>query len=661
MTAVSDATPEWVRYGHLRWVWGLWEPIALYSRGGHGAGIGDGMATGHWVPDWYLRMHSDEILDKLADMGVNCISTHYYKGFGLKAEAEEQARTADLVRRCHERGIRVLGYHQFSTLIYETFLDEVPAAKSWIQRGPSGELRTYGSAYWRWLACPQHDEFIAYLKRVMKKALLEADLDGIEFDGTTYDCHCELCQREFREWLAERHPAPLERFGIPHFRHVRIPPTWNRKDPLWQEWVRFRIDVMGERLRELRAYTHKLKPDAAFVTYVDLPGLFRTNRTRLLPDSGDYLDLGVAESHDMPQVLDGELITKVRHLKEATAHDRVVLSTQWLSGVRLLQHPIQAKRDMAEMAACGGQMFTATYSLRSGDKRDGSAVFERPELFDALKQYMGFFKAHEHLYAGSESLANVWVYHSTWSLAFDHANAYNSTLGVEQALILDSIAYRIAKRVHLAQLGDRDVLILANQTCLGDDEVADIREAITKRGVRALITGLTSECDENFRQRRELALADVFDLPNVTYIADCPGRTSQPEYSAGSPMRARLPKRHAEITDAVRRLALWRGLPAREEPLQSLAAQLKGPGKHFVDVYRVASGAVVAHLVNYEDKPADGLRLAVAPWLGDERESMVYVPERDDGPVRVTVGDDGWLSVPPFEVYCAVVFGPGDV
>ncbi|MBI4624124.1 MAG: hypothetical protein HY736_13025 [Verrucomicrobia bacterium] len=171
--ATSLPVPDWIAAGKLRWVWALWEPIDLYTRGGHGAGIGDGRVTGHWARKWYERMHSDEILDKLAAAGVNLVTTHFYKGFGLRAESAEMDRAADFTRRAHARGIRVLGYHQFSTVIYETMLDEVPKLADWIQRTPGGELKTYGGAKWRWMACPIHDDFIAYLKTYGRKGRLD--------------------------------------------------------------------------------------------------------------------------------------------------------------------------------------------------------------------------------------------------------------------------------------------------------------------------------------------------------------------------------------------------------------------------------------------------------------------------------------------------------
>jgi hypothetical protein len=639
------ARPDWIAPGKLRWVWNLWEPLALYTRGGSAAGIGDARATGHWVRQWYDRMYSDEILDKLAAAGVNCVSTAFYKGFGLRSESEDMGRAKDFTRRAHAHGIRVLGYHQFSTVIYETMLDEVPNLGDWIQRAPDGSLRTYGGATWRWMACPSHDAFIAYLKRVMESCLLEADMDGVEFDGTSYECHCENCQRLFRSYLTEHNPRPLERFGIPHFRHARIPPRWDRKDPLFIEWIRFRTDLMGRRLKEMRAHVQRVKPGAALVTYSDGPMLWRNNRTRLLPDNADYLDLAVAESHAMPQLLHGELVTKIRHLKEGTAAGQVVLSTDWLltsaGGITLPKEPKPVELDMAECLACGGHVLTATWSLRSGEQRDGSAFFELPEFHEALKRYMGFARRHEDLYAGSEPLANVWVYHSLHSLAYDHSRAYNSILGFEQAM-LGRIAYRVAKQAHLGGIGARDVLIVANQTCLSDEECALIRAAL-ERGASLILTGLSSECDENFRQREKPALDDLRGRPNVRYFANCPGATPQKDTT----LHPTMPAGAAAILDAVRKLAR-----------QGLAAELRGGDERqplaFVDVYRTPTGTV-AHAIHYGDGLPQGFRLKVASWAA-RGKAQLYSPYLA-APVALKAASDEWFDLPAsFGRYCAIRF-----
>jgi hypothetical protein len=635
----SLAVPDWIAPGKLRWVWALWEPLDLYRRGGSAAGIGDNRATGHWVRRWYERMHSDEILDKLADAGVNLVTTHFYKGFGLKAEAEEIARATDFTRRAHARGIRVLGYHQFSTVVYETMLDEVPNLRDWIQRAPDGSLQTYGSATWRWKACPIHDGFIAYLKRAVDACLIGADMDGVEFDGTSYECWCDGCTAAFREFLAARYPEPRERFGIPHFRHVLIPPHHDSKDPLWQEWIRFRIDLMGRRLREMRAYVHAKKPGAALVTYEDCPALWRKDRTRLLPDAGDYLDLAIAENHEMPQVQDGQLVTKVRHLKEGTAIGRVALSTEWLrtskGGITLPTDPKPVELSMAECLACGGQVCTATWALRSGDKRDGSALFEEPEFYAAMKRYLGFARGHERLYVGSQPCANVWVYHSQWSLAFTHEIAYSSILGFEQAL-LGRIAYRVAKEGHLPQLGPRDVLIVASQLCLSQQERDALRAAVD-RGCGLILTWRSGECDENNRQWEHLPLADLATHRRVRYFEKCPGRISQAKGADAPSMHAAMPAQAAVILQAVRELAQ-----------EGLAAELDGGDPKqpltFVDVYSLAD-ALMAHVVWYGDGPAKGLRLRVAPWLASGGAEL-YSPHLST-PMALKPGGDRWLELPP--------------
>ena len=643
--AETLAPPDWIALGKLRWVWALWEPLAMYRRGGYGAGIGDGRATGHWVRRWYDRMHSDEILDKLADAGVNLMTTHFYKGFGLRGEADEMDRAADFTRRAHDRGIRVLGYHQFSTVIYETMLDEVPNLRDWIQRAPDGSLQTYGSATWRWKACPIHDEFIAYLKRVVDRCLVDAGMDGVEYDGTDYECYCAKCTAAFRRYLAEHHPKPRERFGLPHFRHVEIPSRWAPKDPIWQEWIRFRIDLMGRRLRELRTYIHGKKPGAALVTYEDCPAEWRTGRTRLLPDDGGYFDLAIAESHDMPQVLDGQLVTKVRHLKEGTAIGMVALSTDWLrtpdGGITLPRETRPVELDMAECLACGGQVCTATWSLRAGNNRDGSAFFEQPDFHAALKRYMGFARDHQDLYVGSQPCANVWIYHSLWSLAFDHSTAYNSVLGFEQAL-LGRIAYRVAKEAHLPQLGPRDVLVVAAQTCLSNRECDALRAAVG-RGCGLILTGRSAECDENFRQRTQILLTDLHANPRVRYFERCPGRT--PQRSSSKSMRPTMPARTAEIVRAVGELAQ-----------EGLAAELEGGEPKqpltFIDVYRQADGCV-AHVVYYGDGQTAGRRLRVAPWLA-KGDAVLHSPYLDT-PVNLEAAQDGWLDMPEgFGKYAAV-------
>jgi hypothetical protein len=289
---------------------------------------------------------------------------------------------------------------------------------------------------------------------------------------------------------------------------------------------------------------------------------------------------------------------------------------------------------MAECLACGGQVVTATWSLRSGSQRDGSAFFEQPLFHEALKRYMGFARRHEELYMDSAPSANVWVYHSLWSLAYDLPGAYNSILGFEQAL-LGRIAYRVAKAAHLASLGRRDVLIVANQRCLSEEECEAVRAA-AGRGCGVILTGDTAVCDENFRELERPRLTELRQHGRVRYLAACPGKTSQPSYAAGRALSAALPRRAGEILQIVSELARD-GLAVElrgGDPLQPLT---------YVDVYR-RPGGCCSHVVYYGDGPPEDLRLRLAPWLR-QAKPVLYSPYLSQ-PMALSVAGDGWISLP---------------
>ncbi|MEN6407674.1 MAG: alpha-amylase family protein [Thermoguttaceae bacterium] len=619
--------PDWIAYGKLRWVWALWEPLQFYRRNGGGAG---GITTGPWLEKWFHRMHSDEILDQLAEVGINLVSTHYYKGFGLQAEAAEMDLAADFTRRAHARGIRVLGYHQFNTVVHETMLKEVPELAQWIQRGEKGEMLTYAkAATWRWNACPIHDEYLAYVKRVMDQCLNHAGMDGVEFDGTRYLCHCKKCTEAFRRYLTERYPTPPKRFGVSDFTEIVMPAedAWGT-DPLRQELARFRWDVHRRRFREMREFVHRRKPGAALATYLDL-----------IPGNPDWYDLAIAENHDTPQVLDGALITKVRSLKRGTAVGRVTFSTNWLrnskGGILMPKKASTVELDMAEALACGGQICAATWALRPAENHDGAAFFEQPEFHAALKRYMGFARDHEPLYVDSQSAANVWMYHSG-----------NSQIGFEQAL-LGRIAYRVANESRLKQLGDRDVLILVNETSLSDAECAAIRAA-SERGCALILTGATGRRDERSQVREPLPFADLLDRPNVRYFAKCPGQIPLPPKGSRMAVLPVMPKRAAEILKAVEDVAK-KGLAARLDGGDAAMPMT------YVDVYRLPDACVV-HVIYYGDDKPKGLRIRLGDWLARDEQPVLYSPYLAE-PVTLKPSDDGSFELPEsFVRYAAIRF-----
>jgi hypothetical protein len=654
------ASPSWIRRGHLRWVWGLWEPLRLYRRSAHMAAYSPG--NSHWAEAWYERMHSEEMVAKLAEMGVNCISTHFFKGFGLVAEAEEMERAARLTELCHRYGIRVLGYCQWATICYETFLDEVPGAEEWVQRDAEGKLLLYsGSTYWRWLGCQRHGAYADYLSEVVRKCISEAGMDGVEWDGTVYKCHCPLCQEAFRDYLTATYDRAEaeEYFGLPHFRHVRIPSTESRIDPLYLELLDFRREFMAERLAAFNTQIKDLGADVAQVTYDMLAGP---------AGPPDNIDLLVDENHDECFVgEDGVLTTKFRGLKHAYALDRVVLSTGWLrapsrsragadpsfeteaevaafgapaGGLRRPETPAEVARDVAECAMYGGHMITPTWATRSigGDR----AAFEQPDLYACLRRYLHFFRDHEFLFESEESLATVAVYRGFHALKCDFFRSFPAVFGMEQICLQHHIPFDMLFTYQLERLDRYRAVVLAEQTCLSAAEVAAFR-VFAQQGGGLVVTGSTGLYDERNRHRNEHPFRDLFGLPGVRFLADAPEKLSRPTRDHPPAYHdMHLPEGAADIADAIRAVA------DRDLPFVTDAGPFVA-----LEAYRLRDGRCAVHLLNYRnEEPVSAVRVELGDSLSAERAEL-FTPDGDR--TRLEVDSRHTFTVGHLQTYAIVI------
>ena len=152
-------------------------------------------------------------------------------------------------------------------MMYETFFAEEPRAKDWIQRDVSGLpiLLVYGyQQSYRYRPCFTHQEYLDYLKQIVRYAVEEVKTDFIHFDNFDLNaepdsCHCPACVEGFRAFLRAKYTPEKrrERFGFENVDYVN-PPQWNRQnppekmaiifDPAIQEWIDFRCQVMADAL-----------------------------------------------------------------------------------------------------------------------------------------------------------------------------------------------------------------------------------------------------------------------------------------------------------------------------------------------------------------------------------------------------------------------------
>jgi hypothetical protein len=453
----------------------------------------------------YERSQSEALIRRLKEQGIEVFHTHLYKGFGMAAEKPEMEETKHAAAIARRYGMKVDTYIQWNTMMYETLFAEEPRAKNWVQRDFEGRpiLLTYGyQQSFRYRPCFANQEYLDYLKKVVRYAVEEVKTDFIHFDNFDLNpepdsCHCPVCAEGFRNFLKAKY-APekrLARFGFANIDFVN-PPQWNRQnppekmeiiyDPAIQEWIDYRCQLMAEALRQMALYAKSLNPEVAIE--INPHGITGGNRAwengidhgRILK----WTEVFWTEEENPPGYLpDGRLISKIRSYKLARAFDNVLLT--YISD------------NSVAMAEC--LAFNQTIGYAGEDPI-------RPEML----RYIAFYRQNRDLFSGTEDVATVALLRSYPSLAYHHARAQLSAILVEQALIQARIPFHLIFDEHLKDLSPYRVLILPDSECLSDEQLAGIR-GFVENGGGLLATGLAGLYDEWRRLRVEPGLRGLAD------------------------------------------------------------------------------------------------------------------------------------------------------
>ena len=482
------------------------------------------------LQEWYERGHSEETAKALAELGVNIITTRFYKGFGLEAEEEDIESGKRFITHCHKYGIKALVYIQFKTIMQETIRKEIPNARDWANRDPEGRVATWDQGwYWRWITCPTNGDFISYLKKAMQKALTEADADGIWLDNFSWDlngCYCQRCKETFRRYLKDKYTLEefKRRVGFSDIDLIE-PPPMNKitfRDPISREWMHFRGDYLEAKAKEFRELIASIKPDALFAGHGEMirrrqsvySGLFSRRKNR-------YYDMNVCEHHDFPRVTEeGDMVSMIREYKLGFAENHSIISFAYIppeerpryreGGFSAIPRPEEARLSLAEAAAFGGH---AAGGLWLTVPFKGKFAFEDPNIYKALKSCYDLMIRHEDCYREIESGANIAVIRSSLSLLYTFNETLPCLRGIEQALIQGHVPFDLISvdDTFGEEISRYDLLILPNFTCLSDGQV-DFLKGYVKNGGNIVAIGHTSLYDENYQKRWEYGLSEVFGL-----------------------------------------------------------------------------------------------------------------------------------------------------
>ena len=616
----------------LYWAWWGWEPLDHYRRTGGIVGAVDTRLTS--MPQWYERLHSEEIARLMAGLGVNLGCTQFFKGFGLVHERAEQQRTAGLVKFAHKHGIKVLGYCQSRSIYHEQFLAEVPNAESWIQRDEKGQLRTWGGAKFRWAPCIHCGEFRDYMKRAIRVGLEEVKLDGFHFDNNyCQPCYCPRCERAFRAWLTKRRPD---------LRDAKQPATEKAParitDPLTQEWVRWRCESLAEYQGDLAAHARRIKPDVILLGNPAYPRDPNSAYARSVwaPLLGRQLDLMFAENGNFPGVEDDVLISQVRACKHAAAVGYRVVSTVWkknkLSGLGLPDNEDAIALQIAESSANGALPGT-NWALRPLGEGDRMRV-ERPDLRAALAKHLRFARSIEPLVTNAKPVRDIALLHTFASTAFDNQQAVAITQGAEEVLIRGGFAWEVVFGENLARLAEFSVLVVAGQSHLSDAEVKAICAFESRGGVLVLV-GDNGRYDENGRERSPVAFEGLSGERVVRIEAGAVRATVKT-----SEGRVSLPAGWKQVAETLARAAGER-----------LSAHLRDTDTVTLNACELGKNQLVLHLVNYASEPTKPLKVELGGRWKTCRKARLMTPE---GPERTLVVRDDprpTLEIPPLKIY----------
>ncbi|OAQ38021.1 hypothetical protein A5893_16795 [Pedobacter psychrophilus] len=626
-----------------------------------------------WQPAEYAAEHTEERVKQFKAMGATIIMLHFYKGFGLEAEREERENAIKLAALCKKNGLKV-GVYIGSTLAYETFLLETPNAKEWIAPDFMGLPVTYGSQTFRKLVYFQHEEYKAYMKRVLKIAVEDLKTDLVHFDNSSIHgippvFYHPLAAENFRIFLRKKYTPEMlkKRFGFSDVTYVE-PPKYVKApsrvdDPLMQEWMDFRCQQLADYYGEMEKYIRGLNPEVAVECN---PHGLSGNNTMMeysvdFPRLLSHTDFFWTEGEQTGMNENGALQSKIRTFKMArTLNNRVFTNVS------------ASKIKMAESMAYNRQGF----GLISGTEEMEGALPEKSYVLTKDEQeYIKFFKKNFNDYRDVNNIADVAVLHSYNSMANNSERPYVSTFLYEQSLIQGKVPFDVIFDEQLKNLSKYKVLVLADQESLSDDKLELVRNFV-KNGGGLVATEHTSLYNEWHLRKIAFGLNDLFkidppewqkrSLPEdilkinvlkhqagkgrVVYIPEVKPSVKKPLLIPVAGEYLKLALNHNELIDAVE-WASGNKLSLHIDAPQTVTMEL---------TEKTDKSKLILHLVNFDYQKTSPADIKVDVLITDRKKIQQIIMMSPDGAPDEKMAfkeSDGHLAftVPKLDVYTMIV------
>ncbi|MDD4870905.1 MAG: hypothetical protein PHR77_10120 [Kiritimatiellae bacterium] len=595
-----------------RWTFGAHEPYTMYRRVGKNCTGGiDGNAR--WVKPW-LDWFDAESPALMEELGLNFLHSRFYKGMGWEEEKKDFPNVKKFVRNCHAHGVTALAYVQFATLYPEAMKREIPQIADWSGYDYLGRHNLYGGyngQYFRWIPCLNCREWEEYIKRMCTIALAEGGFDGIMFDNVFDEpCYCPRCEKAFREHLLKI-PNSAERFGFDHLGDMLLPrvdvktlPHLDVKDPVLQEWCRWRCDTMTALLMRLRAHIKSVKPDA-IVSGNPSPYRSRSRYLHCAQNMAELcraFDFIIMQNANFPEVRAGGVIAnRVRDLKYAQdAGQRIVALCDTDTKI-IHEREKNYLLPLVEDLVFGGIPTDRTIIAPSPEPGfvNRETLARRKPL---LARFNAFAVSHRDALS-SPSVHSVRIFYPEREVLLSEAT-HQGVTAAEEIFLRNRVPYgylvSTPENPFTVPEGT-EVIVTPGLVSLSDAQIeALVRYA--EKGGKLVVTGDAGRYDDWNAQRFENTfLPRLKGLPNAVVRAQAdliPGADLAWRYTVSPPKDGGK----ALMADLAR--VGWTP-PVRLERL---------PPHVFAEYRRLASGAIAVHLVNYDPAhPVAGTKLVLPP------------------------------------------------
>lgn len=500
-------------------LWAFWghEPLAFYKR--RNGNKNTLFGNGEWVEAWYKRLHTEEAIARLADLGVNLIYTHFYKSMGLAFEKEEMLNTAKIVEIAHKYGISVLGYATINSVYDEALACEIADIDSMrIKRANGRESDNY-----RDYLCLNSRYYAEYYPKVLEYGIKEIQLDGFHIDNAVAPpCRCDRCLEGFRQFLEENIADPRS-VGLPSFRHVRLPvvPLVRGTDPIAIMALRYYRSLYEKIFVNIYRNAKKLRPE---------------NPPKILVNNGfgdskiSAAQLGFEISKDTvsdyifietpPRFIgrdhNNELKNAVVLYKIAAMTNKKVFNTLWQDFGKEPRTAEAMKRVIYEGAVFGAVAGT-NWAARAV-KHGSEMLLDNDLHYSTIRDCFHFFKTNYKLFASPVKEDVSILYLPDSRLLSEHA--YDKTLYLTaDTLTENAVVYTFVQLSDIRQ--KKKVLLVPHAEYLSDEDAAKINK-LREEGTKLIFLGVPGIYRENGEEREEYPFSNetIIPLPENTPEAE---------------------------------------------------------------------------------------------------------------------------------------------